>query len=332
MEEGRNTAPERPTAPNEPGAAGLSHETLILPKSAGVLESARAEAEAAGTAPAKDAEPEETAAGERLKMILLTLTVTWLSWLLSLLAQLRSSFTLRKTVYTSFFVCGVASVLLYGIRRIAAAPGLLLRSAFAGCALSFLLSSAVLALEHYCRLGTVELVWLIVFMMLFCAMLLLSLVRIGYRIFGQMQTRLSEWMATLFAAGLLMAAAMGWLNRLPASGATSEMAVVYMMASVVLTVAGSTWSWTVARRLDEEAPRRRLGLMFIGWLLVAGLVALSVFSWCVIIVVVEDWSILRYDSTLREMFYCSMLGTVLMLPGLLVQRRAKRAVAARRRR
>lgn len=95
--------------------------------------------------------------------------------------------------------------------------------------------------------------------------------RLGHRAFFKAQSRLSELLATTFAAGLMMTALAplaplhdrdrplgGWVM------------VVLAFVSVAWAFCGSAWGWHAARRLGETDPRKRFWLLFQGWIFTLG--------------------------------------------------------------
>lgn len=327
MEEGRTPVSQDSGAPTEPvedGAARSSHETLILPKGSGVLESARAQAAAADWP-------------GRLLLALLVFATTWASWMC--LAVLTRKWWPGTDMHPAFALFLLVHLFLKSrphflpnkyrsgevlVRRIIAFD-------FALTGLTFMAGRVAESLT-----GTSAKNDLInsASIALFALAALSGALLVGYRIFAQSQSRLSEWLVTLLAAILLVEGSTPILRKLVVSEEDLDvMRALALILSVAAMICGSAWAWSIARLTGEKRGRHRMRLMFIGWLFVLGIAAGTAMLVCLLVLMFGNRRAYRNpDSHIYRVLLSGFFGAFLMLPGLLIHRRAKRAAEAAKRR
>lgn len=339
MEEGRTPVSQDSGAPTEPvedGAAKSSHETLILPKGSGVLESARAQAEALGKGADSAAKAEESKWGARFQLALLVFAQIWVIWLLVILCVgpvvLGSLTPLVVLVVVSLAGCLISGCALFtggqkqrSVWLHAGVRASLLSLAL--CAFAFLVHKTSRSSFAYLQVLGVS------FEILLLCAVVSAVLRIGHRIFTQLQSRLSEWLVIVFTTGLVMAALFPLIQSEFAEGPQRAIgSAVAMVCTVILLVAGSAWAWSIAKQTGEEDGTRRIVLMAKGWLLVLGTFGAVAFVFLSMILVMDDLFALHRSEPIWYFYFGCLLTAPTAIPGLSVHRRAKRAAEAAKRR
>jgi hypothetical protein len=155
----------------------------------------------------------------------------------------------------------------------------------------------------------------------------LGLARFVYVMAVQLQSRLSEWILTLFAAGILAPA-----QRVVLQSATSfhfdpdstHAQIWLMVVAVLVAMLGSAWGWNVCRRAALESGWERLRVLAAGWLLIYGLAALAIFVLFCIIFLSVSASRGMISSDVNEMFSKLALFSLLTIPGFLIEWKLRR--------
>lgn len=283
--------------------------------------------------PKQPTAPQGTPPGERLYVGLLVFGLTFLSWLglflLFLVCDRTKAGGRLSQQITAVFVVSVFALVFVGLKffQYSRAPVALRAGLYAS-----VLSTG---LTVVCMVLGLLSPWMAesLFGFLFAVLGLLSAVfavlRVGFRVAVQMQTRLSEWLLTLLAAGLLMAVAIGLQPQAVHDDEHTAYAIISMVLITFAAVAGSAWSWSMAKQLGEERARFRINLMLIGWLLVAGILSAVIFLLCLFWALYDYYFFYTREVWTRRALLACLLGSGLMLPGLALHRRAKRAAAER---
>ncbi|MCK6473526.1 MAG: hypothetical protein L6R28_17515 [Planctomycetes bacterium] len=286
-----------------------------------------------GVPPKPSAAPERAPSDERFHLGLLVFGLTFLSWLglfmLFLVFDTGSPAPPFKGQVSALFVVSVFALVFLGLKffQYSRAP-LALRASLYASVLSTVLTAVCLAVSM-AGPSLAEVLFGFLFAILGLLSAVFAVLRVAFRVVIQMQTRLSEWLLTLLAAGLLMAVAMALHPQTVHDDERIAYAIISMVLITFAAVAGSAWSWSLAKELGEERARYRMNLMLIGWLLVAGILSAVIFLVSIFWLAFDPGYAMLDFPALRWTVPAGFFGSFLSLPGLLIHRRAKRAAAER---
>ena len=152
----------------------------------------------------------------------------------------------------------------------------------------------------------------ITFLTLFGSTLLFGLARFTYAIFAQLQSRLSEWIVTFMLVGVaapLCAKLFAYYEwNFDEKSAASWGTLMGLL--IVLSVLGSSWGWRMAKRRGEENASARVVLMAAGWLLIFGLLFMTVWLVLTIGLVI---SLIRLGTTSIDQEFLRIWARMLAL-------------------
>lgn len=101
--------------------------------------------------------------------------------------------------------------------------------------------------------------------------LLFGLAHFFYVLFAKVQARLGEWMITFLVGASVASVLLAILLPGPnLNDSETLVAAGILFGTVVCTIIGSAWGWSVCQQLNEQNGRRRLSILAYGWLLVLG--------------------------------------------------------------
>ncbi|MCW8129322.1 MAG: hypothetical protein KIS92_02970 [Planctomycetota bacterium] len=158
--------------------------------------------------------------------------------------------------------------------------------------------------------------------------LLFGLAHFFYVLFAKVQARLGEWMIT-FLVGAALATALIALYRPEPNldEADTLTAAGILFGTVVCTIIGSAWGWSVCQQLKEQDGRRRLSILAYGWLLVLGAAGFAMSAVIGLIFVAALIGGISFPDLGFFFYYWlgGMAASPCMIPGLSVAARARRA-------
>lgn len=156
--------------------------------------------------------------------------------------------------------------------------------------------------------------------------LLAALIRLSHALWATAQFAIGDLLITFVAAGFT---SMLLIQRLTAamkevrSESSADVAVyAIMFTTFALFLSGSAWCWGVFGRA-KGIPLHRGVVLVCGWISALGLVSFALLVVGLISMMGQTWSS-------RDMKYAGafFLGSALALPGVLIERRVRRFVAA----
>jgi hypothetical protein len=147
---------------------------------------------------------------------------------------------------------------------------------------------------------------------------LIGLARFIYVLAAVLQSRLSEWLLTLIAAGALVpleSALLKWQHDLYVHMDHDYRQIWLMAVAAAAAILGSAWGWSLCHRARIEKAADRALLLAAGWFFVYGLAFLSLLGIFLIIGLVQKLA--RGGSSLGS-DYWSVISTLMLLSLLAV--------------
>jgi len=153
--------------------------------------------------------------------------------------------------------------------------------------------------------------------------LVAAIVRVGHALWATAQYAMSELLATFLAASVVsFALQKGMESRLSFTREDDMTRVLIgIWVSFGVIFSGSAWAWSALRRATGLG-WNRFAVLFAGWVLAFGLGAFALFVLGMLTMLGQTWT--SKDTTLAVAF---LLGGVLALPGVFIERRVRRLEA-----
>jgi len=170
----------------------------------------------------------------------------------------------------------------------------------------------------------------VVFLGVACLVGLLSgILRAGISVFAETQMRLNEMLATVFVAGTIT---VGLFSAVDFGFADRDVRRAVLGFIVILMAgAGSTWGWSVCKRLGVGETWQRLKFLLYGWLLVPGVCCGIVFMLACANFLIKNNIMVGHGETVDELFrflVAPTFGSLLMIPAIRTERACRRKAKA----
>lgn len=150
--------------------------------------------------------------------------------------------------------------------------------------------------------------------------------RLSHALWASTQYVLGELMLTFFVAAVVSLAFIEWVKYDPNERRTEREQMVYTISIVAVTftifLSGSAWAWGVLRRAPSVR-MHRVALLASGWSSSAGMLCLTGFLFLSVIFLARGGLPVVFRTLYLVLIPCSLL----VLPGLLIERKIRRALA-----
>lgn len=151
--------------------------------------------------------------------------------------------------------------------------------------------------------------------------------RLSHALWVSTQYVLGELMLTFFVAAVVSLCFIEWVKYDPVARQSEREQQIYTIAIVAITfiifLSGSAWAWGVHRRAPELV-MRRMALLASGWASSAGMLCVTGFLFLSLIYVSRG----SLPGIFRTLYLMLIPGCLLVLPGLLIERKIRRMLPA----
>jgi len=151
--------------------------------------------------------------------------------------------------------------------------------------------------------------------------------RLSHALWASTQYVLGELMLTFFVAAIVSLGFIEWVKYDPTERRTEREQMVYTISIVAVTftifLSGSAWAWGVLRRAPS-IHMHRVALLASGWSSSAGMLCLTGFLFLSVIFLMRGGLPVVFRTLYLVLIPCSLL----VLPGVLIERKIRRALAA----
>ncbi|MCZ7644789.1 MAG: hypothetical protein M5U26_05825 [Planctomycetota bacterium] len=162
------------------------------------------------------------------------------------------------------------------------------------------------------------------------AILVTGLLRFGYVLFIELQSRLHEWLITLGALSTTTALTLALTSDWAPTDESDAFwrALILSMSFAAAFILGSAWGWRTCHRLKLENGQARVRLLGIGWLFVLGLGTGALWTFQTVIAIVyllRGWSGMLTTRQFLVYYGSCFALSLLAIPGLSMEWKLRKA-------